>query len=123
MLEFFNLPILINHYLILSSLIFTALIRTLIGLVPAILLTSPLFGFSIFKLGLPLLLLFLCLILYNLQASIYHKYFDPLLLFIFLFLITNNKITNQKIFFDIVKKYYLFYLIFLGISFYKVTFL
>ena len=69
------------------------------------------------------LLLFLCLILYNLQASIYHKYFDPLLLFIFLFLITNNKITNQKIFFDIAKKYYLLYLIFLGISFYKVTFL
>ena len=68
------------------------------------------------------LLLFLCLILYNLQASIYHKYFDPLLLFIFLFLITNNKITNQKIFFDIAKKYYLLYLIFLGISFYKVTF-
>ena len=69
------------------------------------------------------LLLFLCLILYNLQASIYHKYYDPLLLFIFLFLITNNKITNQKIFFDIAKKYYLFYLFFLGISFYKVTFL
>ena len=69
------------------------------------------------------LLLFLCLILYNLQASIYHKYYDPLLLFIFLFLITNNKITNQKIFFDITKKYYLFYLFFLGISFYKVTFL
>ena len=69
------------------------------------------------------LLLFLCLILYNLQASIYHKYFDPLLLFIFLFLLTNNKIMNEKIFFDIAKKYYLLYLIFLGISFYKVTFL
>ena len=67
-------------------------------------------------------LLFLCLILYNLQASIYHKYFDPLLLFIFLFLMTNSKITNKKIFFDIAKKYYLFYLFFLGISFYKVTF-
>ena len=68
-------------------------------------------------------LLFLCLILYNLQASIYHKYFDPLLLFIFLFLMTNSKITNKKIFFDIAKKYYLFYLFFLGISFYKVTLL
>ena len=67
-------------------------------------------------------LLFLCLILYNLQASIYHKYFDPLLLFIFLFLMTNSKITSQKIFFDIARKYYLFYLFFLGISFYKVTF-
>ena len=67
-------------------------------------------------------LLFLCLILYNLQASIYHKYFDPLLLFIFLFLMTDSKITNKKIFIDIAKKYYLFYLFFLGISFYKVTF-
>ena len=37
---------------IILSLIFTALIRTLIGLVPAIILTSPLFGVSIFKLGL-----------------------------------------------------------------------
>ena len=66
-------------------------------------------------------LLFLCLVLYNLQASIYHKYFDPMLLFIFLFLMTNNRITNQIIFFDIAKKYYLFYLFFLGISFYKVV--
>ena len=32
---------------IIISLIFTALIRTLIGLVPAIILTSPLFGVSI----------------------------------------------------------------------------
>ena len=40
---------------IIISLIFTALIRTLIGLVPAIILTSPLFGVSILNLGLPLL--------------------------------------------------------------------
>ena len=40
---------------IITSLIFTALIRTLIGLVPAIILTSPLFGVSILKLGFPLL--------------------------------------------------------------------
>ena len=32
---------------IIVSLIFTALVRTLIGLVPAIILTSPLFGVSI----------------------------------------------------------------------------
>ena len=38
---------------IIVSLIFTALIRTLIGLVPAIILTSPLFGVSILKLGFP----------------------------------------------------------------------
>src|SRR6056300_1630446 len=44
---------------IIISLIFTALIRTLIGLVPAIILTSPLFGISILTLGLPLLFLLL----------------------------------------------------------------
>ena len=52
----FIAPLKINEIII--SLIFTALIRTLIGLVPAILLTSPLFGISIFKLGFPLMLLF-----------------------------------------------------------------
>ena len=50
---------------IIASLIFTALIRTLIGLVPAILLTSPLFGISILKLGFPLLLLFLSLYIFE----------------------------------------------------------
>ena len=35
-------------------------------------------------------LIFLCLILYNLQISIYHKYYEPLILFIILFLISNN---------------------------------
>tara|TARA_Y100000768_G_scaffold373729_1_gene342678 strand:- start:1485 stop:2732 length:1248 start_codon:yes stop_codon:yes gene_type:complete len=69
------------------------------------------------------MLLFFCLILYNLQVSIYHKYFDPLILFLLFFLVTNNKITNQKVFFEIIKKYYLFYVFFLGISFYKVIFL
>ena len=48
---------------IIIALIFTALVRTLIGLVPAILLTSPLFGVSILNLGFPLLLLFLSLFL------------------------------------------------------------
>ena len=38
---------------IIVSLVFTALIRALIGLVPAILLTSPLFGISLLDLGLP----------------------------------------------------------------------
>ena len=36
---------------IIVALIFTALVRTLIGLVPAILLTTPFFGISIFKLA------------------------------------------------------------------------
>ena len=52
----FIAPIKIGEIII--SLIFTALIRALIGLVPAILLTSPLFGISILDLGLPLFLLF-----------------------------------------------------------------
>jgi hypothetical protein len=35
------------------------------------------------------ILIFILLIIYNLQYTIYYKYFDPLLLFIFLFLIKN----------------------------------
>ena len=55
---------------IIVSLIFTALVRTLIGLVPAIILTSPLFGVSILKLGLPLLLLFLSLYIFGITLGI-----------------------------------------------------
>ena len=43
---------------IITALTGTALIRTLIGIIPAILLMSPLFGVSILKLGPPLFLLF-----------------------------------------------------------------
>tara|TARA_B100001121_G_scaffold143564_1_gene125579 strand:+ start:5796 stop:6587 length:792 start_codon:yes stop_codon:yes gene_type:complete len=56
---------------IILSLIFTALIRTLIGLVPAIMLTSPLFGVSILKLGLPLLLLFLSLYIFGITLGLF----------------------------------------------------
>ena len=56
---------------IITSLIFTALIRTLIGLVPAILLTSPLFGISILKLGFPLLLLFLSLYIFGITLGLF----------------------------------------------------
>ena len=56
---------------IIVSLIFTALIRTLIGLVPAIILTSPLFGVSILKLGLPLLLLFLSLYIFGITLGLF----------------------------------------------------
>ncbi len=55
---------------IIISLIFTALIRTLIGLVPAIILTSPLFGISIIKLGYPLLLLFLSLYIFGITLGL-----------------------------------------------------
>ncbi len=56
---------------IIISLIFTALIRTLIGLVPAIILTSPLFGVSILKLGFPLLLLFLSLYVFGITLGLF----------------------------------------------------
>ena len=56
---------------IIISLIFTALIRTLIGLVPAIILTSPLFGISILELGLPLLLLFLSLYIFGITLGLF----------------------------------------------------
>jgi ABC-2 type transport system permease protein len=56
---------------IIISLIFTAFIRTLIGLVPAIILTSPLFGVSILKLGFPLLVLFLSLYLFGITLGLF----------------------------------------------------
>ena len=55
----FIAPLRISEIII--SLILTALLRTLIGLVPAILITSPLFGISILDLGTPLFLLFFSL--------------------------------------------------------------
>ena len=55
---------------ILISLIFTALIRSLIGLVPAIRLTSPLFGISLFDLGLSLFFLFLSLYIFGITLGI-----------------------------------------------------
>ena len=56
---------------IIISLVFTALVRTLIGLVPAILLTSPLFGISILNLGIPLFLLFLSLYIFGITLGLF----------------------------------------------------
>ena len=56
---------------IIISLIFTALVRTLIGLVPAILLTSPLFGISILNLGIPLFFLFLSLYIFGITLGLF----------------------------------------------------
>ena len=56
---------------ILVSLIFTALVRTLIGLVPAIILTSPLFGISILSLGIPLFFLFLSLYIFGITLGLF----------------------------------------------------
>tara|TARA_B100001109_G_scaffold218210_1_gene188259 strand:+ start:295 stop:1086 length:792 start_codon:yes stop_codon:yes gene_type:complete len=65
----FIAPIKISE--ILLSLIFTALIRSLIGLIPAILLTSPLFGISLLDLGLPLGFLFLSLYIFGITLGIF----------------------------------------------------
>ena len=56
---------------IIISLVFTALVRTLIGLVPAILLTSPLFGISILNLGIPLFFLFLSLYIFGITLGLF----------------------------------------------------
>ena len=63
----FIAPIKISE--IITSLVFTALIRALIGLIPAILLTSPLF-FSILNLGLPLAILFLSLYIFGITLGL-----------------------------------------------------
>ena len=55
---------------IIISLFITALIRALIGLVPAILLTSPLFGISLLNLGLPLAFLFLSLYIFGITLGL-----------------------------------------------------
>ena len=64
----FIAPIKISEIII--SLVFTALIRALIGLIPAILLTSPLFGISILELGLPLAFLFLSLYIFGITLGV-----------------------------------------------------
>ena len=55
---------------IITSLVGTALIRALIGLVPAILLTSPLFGISVLNLGISLFFLFLSLYIFGITLGI-----------------------------------------------------
>ena len=55
---------------IIFCLVFTALIRALIGLIPAVLLTSPLFGISILDLGVYLFLLFLSLYIFGVTLGI-----------------------------------------------------
>ena len=64
----FIAPLRISEIII--SLVLTALLRTLIGLVPAILITSPLFGISILDLGTPLFLLFFSLYAFGITLGI-----------------------------------------------------
>tara|TARA_Y100000590_G_scaffold5719_1_gene7608 strand:+ start:6582 stop:7373 length:792 start_codon:yes stop_codon:yes gene_type:complete len=55
---------------IITALTATALIRTLIGIVPAILLASPFFGVSLFDLGPPLFLLLLSLYFFGITLGL-----------------------------------------------------
>ncbi len=64
----FVAPIKISE--IITSLTLTAILRTLIGLVPAAILAIPLFGVSIFKIGMPLLFLLLSLYLFGVSLGL-----------------------------------------------------
>ena len=55
---------------IITALTATALLRTLIGIIPAILLAAPFFGVSIFNLGPSLILLFLSLYLFGITLGL-----------------------------------------------------
>ena len=64
----FIAPIKISE--IIASLTITAIFRTLIGLVPASIIAIPLFGVSIFKLGLPLLFLLMSLYIFGVTLGL-----------------------------------------------------
>ena len=55
---------------IIAALTFTAIFRTLIGLVPASLLAIPFFGVSIFKIGLPLIFLLITLYIFGVTLGL-----------------------------------------------------
>ena len=78
-----------------------------------------LFIFDIYKIyNFENFLIFITLILYNLQYTIYYKYFDPLLLFIFLFIVNIKRNNNFDI--NILgKKYFIFYVLFLLLNIFK----
>tara|TARA_B110001450_G_scaffold64831_1_gene61421 strand:+ start:301 stop:858 length:558 start_codon:yes stop_codon:yes gene_type:complete len=64
----FIAPIKINE--IIAALTLTAILRTMIGLVPAALLAIPLFGVSIFKIGIPLVFLLLSLYIFGITLGL-----------------------------------------------------
>ena len=64
----FIAPIKISE--IIAALTMTALIKTLIGLVPAVLVAIPLFGVSIFKLGIPLVFLLIALYIFGISLGL-----------------------------------------------------
>ena len=64
----FIAPIKISE--IIAALTFTAIFRTLIGLIPAALLAIPFFGVSIFKIGLPLIFLLVSLYIFGVTLGL-----------------------------------------------------
>ena len=64
----FIAPIKISE--IIAALTLTAIFRTLIGLVPAALLAVPLFGVSIFKIGIPLIFLLITLYIFGVTLGL-----------------------------------------------------
>ena len=64
----FIAPIKISE--IITALTLTTILRTLIGLIPASLIAIPLFGVSIFKLGLPLLFLLIGLYIFGITLGL-----------------------------------------------------
>ena len=64
----FIAPIKISE--IIAALTFTAIFRTLIGLIPAALLAIPLFGVSIFKIGIPLIFLLVSLYIFGVTLGL-----------------------------------------------------
>jgi len=64
----FIAPIKISE--IITALTLTAIFRTLIGLIPAVLLAIPLFGVSIFKLGIPLIFLLIALYIFGISLGL-----------------------------------------------------
>jgi len=64
----FIAPIKISE--IIAALTLTAIFRTLIGLVPAALLAIPLFGVSIFKIGVPLIFLLITLYIFGVTLGL-----------------------------------------------------
>ena len=55
---------------IIAALTLTAILRTLIGLVPAVLIAIPLFGVSVLNLGLPLIFLLIALYLFGITLGL-----------------------------------------------------
>ena len=64
----FTAPIKLNEIIV--ALTFTAIFRTLIGLVPASIIAIPLFGISIFKIGTPLIFLLLTLYIFGVTLGL-----------------------------------------------------